>query len=1021
MVKKLLFLFLFTQILCVFAQEPEESDTLYINYLGQEKGLLQLNSKAIVIDSLGFLWVGTEDGLHKFDGYGFSPHVHDPNDDNSIKDDHIRGLLVLKDTIFIASNSEGILGYQLSQEKYFSIPISKHLLDEKIAYNAFLLDKSKVLFSLKNNFVIYDLVSRKAQVYQLPKKNKETFIQSVVRLENEKYLLGTSESGLLQFNLQEKNLEVFPLFQDTNVKSLLQIENRLFVGTKDGFSIVSPANKIEKEVSIPEVKCFYHFSENELLIGTETGLYTYHLTSEKAKKLILKTDTKKIYGNVGINDIIGDDKGNLWMGTEGEGVIYYNQYQKKFNTLKIRLKEYPNHENISPFQFLAQDDDLWIGTELGMVKYTEATQEFKLYEQAKKNLIYTIRKDKEDRIWAGGFDAGLLKYNPETDSFQQYLHDKNNSKSISNNDVIEIIPIDSQTLWVCTWTGGINEFNMETEAFKPLLIKGQALNRARIAYQDSQGFYWLGTDEGLFKLKGKKLMAIFSKEQEGDKRLINDRIFAITEDNNQNIWVGTAAGISMIQKGEKSMAHYGKQKGLPNDFIYSLMVDDKNQLWMGTNYGVSVFNQETKSFRNFTEKDGLQNNEFNGKAGYEDENGNFYLGGMRGINIFNPKDIEENPYLPDVYIHQIDLFNQPIKANELYEDHLFFKSKENVLTLNYTSLNFLNPEKINYKYILEGFDKDWRSVTQEKSTTYTNLPPGEYMFRVTSTNDVGKWSESCDELKITIVPPWYQTTWFKILGIVVIILLLMLFYYTKTRKLKKDKLVLEDKVRERTLSLKNSNSKLQISYADLEEKNNNIQFLMKELDHRVKNNLQIVSSFLNIQANSVTSDKAKQILLVAKNRISSISIIQDLLSKEHEELVVPDFIRKFTEKILTLLGSESERKFTVVYELEENTHAVQIDTVLIGLILNELITNVYKYAFPVYQDKNRVVIGCQLKDTSIELQVKDNGIGFSTGDKSSSSLGLEIVGEMVDQLNGSIHIKSSNGVEVSISIPIPYN
>lgn len=1017
MVKKLLFLFLFIQILCVSAQESEESDTLYINYLGQEKGLLQLNSKAIVIDSLGFLWVGTEDGLHKFDGYEFSPHVHDPNDENSIKDDHIRGLLALKDTIFIASNSEGILGYQLSQEKYFSIPIPKNLLDEKIAYDAFLLEKSVVLFSLKNNFVIYNLVSKRAQVYQLPKKNKENFIQAVARLENQNYVLGTSESGILQFNLKEKKLDEFPLFQDTNVKSLIQVGKRLFVGNKNGFSIISSANKLEKEVSISEVECFYRFSENELWIGTEAGLYTYSLISEKLKKLILKTDNKKIYGNVGINDMVGDHKGNLWMGTEGEGGLYHNQYQKKFNTLKISLKEYPNHENISPFQFLVQDDDLWIGTELGMVKYTGATQEFKLYNQAKKDLIYAIRKDKEGRIWAGGFDAGLLKYNPETDSFQQYLHDKNDKNSISNNDVIEIIPVDSQTLWVCTWTGGINEFNIETEEFQPLLISGQALNRARIAFRDSQGYYWLGSDEGLFKLKEKKLVATFSKEKDGNNRLINDRIFAITEDSNQNIWVGTAAGISMIQKGEKSVAHYGKQKGLPNDFIYSLMVDEKNQLWMGTNYGVSVFNQQTKNFRNFTEKDGLQNNEFNGKAGYEDENGNFYLGGMRGINIFNPNDIEENPYLPNVYIHQVDLFNEPINANELYEDHLFFKSKENVLTLNYTSLNFLNPEKINYKYILEGFDEDWRSVTQEKSTTYTNLPPGEYVFRVTSTNDVGQWSESCDELKITIVPPWYLTLWFKILGAAIIILFLMLFYYSKTRKLKKDKLILEDRVRERTLSLKNSNEKLKISYTDLEEKNDNIQFLMKELDHRVKNNLQIVSSFLNIQANSTTSDRAKQILLVAKNRISSISIIQDLLSNEQEEVIVPDFIKKFTEKILTLLGNQFERKFTVIYELEENTPAVHINSVLIGLILNELITNVHKYAFPVYHDNNKVTVGCQLKNTSIQLQVKDNGVGFSNEDKSSSSLGLEIVGEMVDQLNGSIHIKSSNGVEVSISIP----
>lgn len=1014
--KKLFFIFLLLKIFYVSSQELVESDTLHVNYLGQDKGLLQLNSKAIVRDSLGFLWVGTEDGLHRFDGYSFTPNVHNPNKNNSLQDDHIRGLLALEDTLFIASNSEGILGYQLSQNNYFSISFSKKKLNEKIAYDVFLLNRRSVLFSLNNNFVIYDVITKETQVFNLPKKKKENFINAVLSLDEENFLLGTSESGLLQFNLKNKKLKAYALFQENDVESLLFIKDQIFVGNHRGISIID-SGKLFEHIALPEVRCFYLFSTTQLLIGTETGLYSYDLELKKLQKQILKSDTKKIYGNVGINDIVGDKKGNLWIGTEGEGVIYHNKFQRKFHTLKIKLKEYPHHENISSFQFLADDDDLWIGTELGIVKYKDLLQEFKLYDEARESLIYTIRKDKNKNLWVGGFNTGLLKYNEKDDSFKRFLHDANNSSSISNNDVIEIIPIDENTLWVCTWTGGINEFDLKNEEFKPLQINKKPLHRARIAYQDSQGYLWIGSDEGLFKMKEKKLISIFSNDDDDTKKLINDRIFAITEDKNQNIWVGTAAGISKIENGEKSVAHYGKQKGLPNDFIYSLMVDEANQLWMGSNHGVSVFNQETENFKNFTEKDGLQNNEFNGKAGYKDENGNFYFGGMRGINIFKPEQIKENLHLPEVYIHQIDLFNEPIERNELYANHLYFKSKENVLTLHYTSLNYLNPEKISYKYILEGFDKDWRSVTQEKSTTYTNLPPGEYTFYVTSTNDVGKWSDSCDEIKITIVPPWYQSIWFKVLAILIIILLLILFYYLKTKKLKKDKLILENKVVERTQSLEETNEKLKLSFASLEEKNNNIQFLMKELDHRVKNNLQIVSSFLNIQANSITNDEARQILMVAKNRISSISIIQDLLSQKQDELILPDFIEIFTEKILNLLGDKSERKFSITYRLEKNTQPVKVNSILIGLILNELITNIYKYAFPGYRAENNVVIACQIENEKIKLQVKDNGVGISNENRSSSSLGLEIVEEMIEQLNGTFSISSLNGVEVLINIP----
>ena len=158
----------------------------------------------------------------------------------------------------------------------------------------------------------------------------------------------------------------------------------------------------------------------------------------------------------------------------------------------------------------------------------------------------------------------------------------------------------------------------------------------------------------------------------------------------------------------------------------------------------------------------MQNNEFNGKAGYEDETGNFYFGGISGTNIFDPDNIIENPFIPETYIESVELFNKPLLENVLFKDDLEFKSNQNVLTFNFSAINYLNPEKCNYTYIMEGFDSEWRPITKNRSATYTNLDPGKYIFKVKASNDVGIWNEVPKALSITIIPPWYNTQSFKI-------------------------------------------------------------------------------------------------------------------------------------------------------------------------------------------------------------------------------------------------------------------
>ena len=319
---------------------------------------------------------------------------------------------------------------------------------------------------------------------------------------------------------------------------------------------------------------------------------------------------------------------------------------------------------------------------------------------------------------------------------------------------------------------------------------------------------------------------------------------------------------------------------------------------------------------------------------------------------------------------------------------------------------------------MEGFDTEWRPITKNRSTTYTNLNPGNYTFKVKSSNDAGVWNASPKSMKIIIIPPWYQTTLFRVSFLIFFLLSGVLFYFYKTFKLKKDKQKLESIITQRTHEVLDKNKALKFAYNEAKNQKESIKFLMKELTHRVKNNLQIISSLLNIQANTLESKSAIDALKMAKSRILAISHIENKITIEKDTIFIDEFIKELSSSVISGLADEKSLKFNVVYDLPR-VPIKNINTTMIGLIINELITNTTKYAFDVFKPENELKIVCKVSQDLMEIAISDNGKGYS-GDKglSSKSLGIELVREMVEQLNGSVIVNSIDGVENIIKFPI---
>ncbi|WP_422359097.1 ligand-binding sensor domain-containing protein [Reichenbachiella sp.] len=983
-------------------------DTLQINYIGQEQGLRQLNVQKIVQDDLDYLWFSTEDGLHRFNGLQLKVFTSNPLDSLSIPDDHNRGLLIVDDTLWVASNSKGIFALELKTEQFIT-PFEE--LSNAISYQVFLLGDTHLLFSLSDRFYVLDRKSRALTQVELPRDKSENYVKDVVSIGESNYLLATLNSGLLTFNLEEHKITNKIELGDFSHNALAVSNEKLLIGTDRGFYSLNLKDLSQKiKLSDQLINCIYTQNTNTLLLGTKDGLSTYDLDKSLYTQQVFKDQSGRVYYPVEIEAIYGDGQGNLWFGTAGEGLHHYNEFQKKFKTISLSIPEYSKDTKLSTFQLLPGNDSVvWLGTSYNVLKYNHLSGEFKHYTEFSESLIYTLKRDFNQDIWCGGFDGtGLLKYNRGSDQFERVAF--KNGKN--NKTVIEIQPLSKSRLLFASWSSGIFIYDMEKQTVEEFLVDGKQLNRARISYVDSKENLWLGSDQGAFMIEqmGERAVHHFASEGLDSMIIASDRVFAINEDSKGNIWLGTSTGLTRISPDSYRTKRYYAQEGFPNDFVYGVLIDEMDHIWLSTNQGISKLNPDSEVFLSYSKKDGLQNDEFNGKAANQDTYGNFYFGGVGGVNIFNPSRINANPYQPKVHLEAVEVFNQPVDVNGLYADNYVFKSEEKVLTFQYAATNFLNPKKVNYSFYMEGFDKDWRPATKSQSITYTNLPPGEYKFRIKATNDNGTWGNNERVVEIVIVPPWYATWWFRITAVLFLGLLITLFVLYKYYSLKKNKAMLEKLVRERT-------NELSDALATSNSQKDSIKFLMRELKHRVKNNLQIISSLLSLQAVQMRDDQAVESLNAAKNRISNISYLENMMDSEKEHIQVDVFTKGICENVIRLISADETQTFRVDYDLKP-AKVANFNITIYGLIINELLTNTSKYAFDEWHENNILSIRCEVKGDWLELVIADNGVGYDLTNVKDTSLGLDLVKDMVSQLNGIINIENKEGIRNTIRIPV---
>lgn len=978
-------------------------DTLRVLQVSQEQGLSQLGATSLQFDKQGFLWVGTQNGLNRFNGYHMKVWRADERN-KGFPNDFIRAMHYENDTLWMTTHTNALCAYLLAEDRFIHFsdqldfennPSLKHSLALHVASNGALI------IGTAGHCLLFDRKQFKYEVLQIPQLLENDFVTCIEAIDDNHYLIGTNASGLYVLNLHKKSLFVvdnLTRLQRAQINVVYRQEDgRLYIGTGEGLYRLDPTTQKLSLLDKRVIRSVNRWDDHTLLLG---GTHeSYFLENDKNWRKVVYIDH---HGQEIVADILAyqeDSQGGKWLGTESRGIFYYHPYQTKFVPQRVHASNAPKADFISIFNFLRDGDDLWIATEFGFARRRLGHDAYKLY---RTNYVgYTLAKDSSGTIWLGGYDQGLLRYNKTKDELEPIAFPS------VDRDVVQITPISADSIWIHTLADGIYAMHTQSLQAQPVRFSDEPIRGARAGFVDSKANVWVGSESGLYRVTKDRRVIHYDS-------LSNERVFAIAEDQEGYIWIGTSKGLNQLNPVNGELTHYRAQTGLPNDFIYSVEVDGNGNIWVSTNYGVSVLNRKSGAFKNYTQDDGLQNNEFNGKAGYRDSLGYLYFGGMNGYNIFHPDSIRINRHSGRTHVENVLLFGRPISENVLYTDTLVFSHDQNVITFEFVNLNYLWSKKNRYQFILVGFDKEWRPITAEHSTTYTNLPPGTYRFMVRGSNNELIWGD-IEEITVIIQSPWYDTTAFRA-GMGVLLLLLVgggvTYKAYQQRKLNQR---LQMMVNERTEELSQTNTALHQSLEVTQMQKENISFLMQELNHRVKNNLQLITSLIDIQSFEIDDKDIQDKLLILQSRVFTVSKIHDLLNVNQEDSKGSSavFIANLTSDLIAFSGLD------IVFRPDlENVTLPSNKLSYLGLILNELITNSIKHAFTTEQMDKVIQVILRKKDDILLLEYRDNGVGF---DKDrvwgNQHQGMNLIYLLVKELGGSVHVETDQGVGFVMQLP----
>lgn len=1032
-----------------------------------QDGLSNNQIVTIFKDHQGYLWFGTGAGLNRYDGYTIKAFRHDDANPASLSDNYIERVIEgPENKLYISSPSGGIDIYD---------PITQQFEEHTLA----LLQKQGLpkyglvkIIKAKNEFYF---IYRDSGIYKYQPGKAASLLLKSSSQNSEVVDAVLDTSGILWISYLNRLLQKIDLYGKQNsIIGTLQKQTpkdafgyKLFVDSDNDIWLFAP--------------------------GYASGLLKLNQRAGTLNRFCRDSGQARLSSNI-VNDVIEDNKGMIWIATDQGGMVLLNKKLQQTRFLANSDEERSLSQNTITTLYLDNTGTVWAGTfKKGVCYYQENMLRFPLYRHQPGlpaslpyNDVNCFEEDKTGNIWLGTNGGGLILYNRASNTFNQFLHSGDNTNSISSNVVVTLTTDRQGKLWIGTYQGGLDCFDGRTFTHyrhKEADPASLADDKVYAIKEDNNGDLWIGTLMGGLDRFDRQKNKFYHNTTSQPNSLHSNYISSLCYDKDTNLWIGTAYGINVLRRSTGKYEYFTHENSnLGSNNLNMMQLDHMGNMWVATTNGLSVMQPGKDSFQvfrvidglasntvscvlednnhflwvstsggitritveqgkegihikcvNYDELDGLQGREFNGNAAFRTKTGELMFGGANGFNLFNPSNIKANGHIPPVVLTGMQLFNKeaPLPASILSNGELVLSYSENNFSLEFAALSFINARKNKYAYQLAGIDKGWVLTNgRNRLATYTNISPGEYIFRVKASNSDGVWNEEGITIRVIVKPPFWKTGFAYAIYLLVVLAAL---YMGRRRII--------NKARARFALAEERREALRLRELDRMK----IKFITN-LSHEFRTPLALILSPANKLVRTAVGPVQKHMGIMiernAKRLLHLVNQLLDIRKMEVNELKIhmeeADIARFIRETVASFEDLSEERGISLTYNSDLQELYGLFDKDKVERIMFNLLSNAFKFT-PAGGNIDVALNIVEKDDSSVllELKVIDTGIGIPANMQGKifdsffqaelpgnmpvkgTGIGLAITKEFTEMHGGSISVESTLGKGSCFTILLP--
>ncbi len=989
-------LMLFLLVIAQIAYLAASGQQLLFRHYGVGNGMSSNTVWNIIQDDQGYMWFGTKNGLNRFDGHTFK--IYQAHATPSAENSFIHSICRFDSTRFWVGTEDGLYVLDLVEEKFSKI----NALGNDIIFSIIKDDKGHMwVGSRSNGLYKYDAARNRFLNYRRGEGEGSISHNQVRRLQQDdegNIWIGTFGEGVdilnpatgrvkrLKAGTGETSLSgnfVLSLYKDN--------KGNMWIGTLSGGlnCWVRSENKVKiyksggtDAISDNIVRAIYQPDNDHLYVGTEKGLNVLNLRQEKFTAYTNHSSDPYSISDNAVYSIYPDREGGVWVGTYFGGVNYFSKDGPGFDFYyPTGAPDALSGKAVSCF-LEDKPGYFWVGTENGGLNYYNASDgSFQRYpfhagqEKLSYNNIHALYKDREGNLWVGTFSGGLNVINLQTGKIKHYISNAFDPGSLSSNSVYSINEDRKGNIWVGT-VKGLNIYDREKDAF--IRVTGMDLQNSCIyeVYEDAAGTIWVATYENgvLCRKAGDEEWIRYAT---ANSSISSNRIISLHDDGKGNLWLGTdGGGLDKLNMASGKLTNFFGRTGMPS-VIFGILQDGQGALWLSTNDGVLKFSEQPYSVLSVAHVSHFNNRLYNYNAYYKASDGRMLMGSINGFSSFYPEQLTLLPGKNHVVLTHFKLFNKevsfndknsPLAASPGYAQTLRLRYNQSVISFEYAALNYRDPDRIQYAYLMEGFDENWNMVGTQRNATYTNLPPGHYTFRVKSTDEYGKWNEPVTAISVIVAPPYYRTAAAYTFYLLVLAFgVWMLKNYFKRREQTQNAIQLE-------------RMKVQRDHEFYQQK---MEFFTT-MAHEIRTPLSLIMAPLEkLLSVEKKPDTLRQLDVMEQNtqRLQTLvnqlldfrRIESDIYTIKKERLELVSYIHALYSRF-SAIASQRGIKFNMSTEV--NQLMIKADAEALQKILSNLLINAFKFARSAVEIKISLPETAVGDERSVSVSITDDGLGI---------------------------------------------